>query len=1209
MKTIQTFFHKRKRTIAFFMAGTIAAVSFLPRIVSAYNLNDGWYSLPQAECTWGDNSEAMQCNNQLYGSQYKQTGLAFNNAVYGFNTLLLPPEVAAKLDPTKFWPLGAQMFLTARPGYENAEYAMFNGRHTYCSGSHEVAVGITPGAQAFVFPEDGFALPDNLYPETVTGKTNPEFNFLMLTLGCYYPGEYQVPADAAYSFQDPWASTGIVSQMITWLATDSDQPGFQGAPEGADAAAVNAAFQRDLAYFRSSLYYSVCLPATVTPDMAPEIYYDLFAPVSANSGAASAGITTRLDGYFYDIWWAAYFTSLLKPDWDKEITKANAVLEREDGEYHAYLDLFVNDSAKIYLDGISFAPYGDWEYLGVDAGTGKQHFKSASGQVDENESIGKLYWPKGKIGSFMPVDITKAKNYRFDTYNKNANPAGFGKTQAQFASWCDSELNIYVTIGEDEPDPGDSEVMCERFEHTENFTASYNVNLLKYDSETGKPLAGSHWDVLERFDSTQLDNTDLDRTPDNPGEYQSGAEGLNSTQWGDDGISSNYSGNMGVNRSDTNKYNWGNDGGSQFEKWDDPYRDPCRRDDNITGEDGFLYEVDSSGNNSGTPAHTDVKGYTYHKGYCTGHPAPEIEYVECDHDDDCDCDEINQELHDEAWAAWYEEVEKCEKLVEEGGFFHCIEPGDAAKEALEEDRDQFFKDFISLTYEYSAREIQAAKGYILHGTHTDDIPIEWRTVTSSEYKDTGEAQNLNHTTGATSGSGSAEFREESISGGQESYELSAGRSMNDVRPVLSRSLKVRELHGTGLRENASTVSEKKENADNGTTIPSSENIRETDGTGNVDEGGNGDRAEILTRTENTEESGNADGSGSKDDAGDLSVINDTKKNESAEEPEDIPDTSDGLSDTLYVPKKATPSDTNEQEQEELWNDEENGIYKDYDLTENGLLPDFASSSNAALPERVGTGFLTNDRKGLLGFFRNLLNSENDEGGKHAGGSYLRNSITFLKSKANRISPPGSTIIDWTFVVYDHRTEGEIHFNKRDFDLSDHTGDTFDDYAAENGDGTLEGAVYGLFAAQDIIHPDTDGDGDGDTGVVFQKDDLVAIATTDRNGDGSFMVITEAPGSVYNYETGSIEHTDWYEKAPGNLHMERDASVSREQDIERFIGHNPDGSEITTGDWMDLTDAMIDEETFHYKRSTNQEYDSGMLENNRVTNSELPHPLA
>ena len=147
-------------------------------------------------------------------------------------------------------------------------------------------------------------------------------------------------------------------------------------------------------------------------------------------------------------------------------------------------------------------------------------------------------------------------------------------------------------------------------------------------------------------------------------------------------------------------------------------------------------------------------------------------------------------------------------------------------------------------------------------------------------------------------------------------------------------------------------------------------------------------------------------------------------------------------------------------------------------------------------------------------------------------------------------------------------------------------------------------MYGLFAAQDIIHPDTDGDGDGDTGVVFQKDDWVSVATTDRNGDASFMVITEAPGTVYNYSTGSTERTGWYGEAPGNLHIEWDASAAKEQDIERFIGHNPDGSEITAGDGMDLSDTGEGDNLFYYKRSTNQEYDSGMLERNRVTNNKV-----
>ena len=88
----------------------------------------------------------------------------------------------------------------------------------------------------------------------------------------------------------------------------------------------------------------------------------------------------------------------------------------------------------------------------------------------------------------------------------------------------------------------------------------------------------------------------------------------------------------------------------------------------------------------------------------------------------------------------------------------------------------------------------------------------------------------------------------------------------------------------------------------------------------------------------------------------------------------------------------------------------------------------------------------------------------------------------------------------TFVVRDHRTEGELHINKRDLELYEQ--DAEDSYGKSQGDATLEGAVYGLYAAEDIIHPD------GKTGKVFSAGELVAIATTDKNGDASFLVITE-----------------------------------------------------------------------------------------------------
>ncbi|MBS6953510.1 MAG: SrtB family sortase [Enterocloster asparagiformis] len=98
----------------------------------------------------------------------------------------------------------------------------------------------------------------------------------------------------------------------------------------------------------------------------------------------------------------------------------------------------------------------------------------------------------------------------------------------------------------------------------------------------------------------------------------------------------------------------------------------------------------------------------------------------------------------------------------------------------------------------------------------------------------------------------------------------------------------------------------------------------------------------------------------------------------------------------------------------------------------------------------------------------------------------------------------STNILYTFKVWDHRTEGEIHINKRDLELD--KADPDNSYGQTQGDATLQGAVYGLFAAQDLIHPD------GKTGIIYNQNDLVAVATTDQNGDASFWAYTEKPGT-------------------------------------------------------------------------------------------------
>ena len=96
------------------------------------------------------------------------------------------------------------------------------------------------------------------------------------------------------------------------------------------------------------------------------------------------------------------------------------------------------------------------------------------------------------------------------------------------------------------------------------------------------------------------------------------------------------------------------------------------------------------------------------------------------------------------------------------------------------------------------------------------------------------------------------------------------------------------------------------------------------------------------------------------------------------------------------------------------------------------------------------------------------------------------------------------LILYTFKVWDHRTEGRIHINKRDLEL--YKADMDSSFGQTQGDASLEGAVYGLFAAQDIIHPD------GKSGIIYNQNDIVSIAATDKNGDASFLACTEQPAT-------------------------------------------------------------------------------------------------
>lgn len=99
-------------------------------------------------------------------------------------------------------------------------------------------------------------------------------------------------------------------------------------------------------------------------------------------------------------------------------------------------------------------------------------------------------------------------------------------------------------------------------------------------------------------------------------------------------------------------------------------------------------------------------------------------------------------------------------------------------------------------------------------------------------------------------------------------------------------------------------------------------------------------------------------------------------------------------------------------------------------------------------------------------------------------AYTRNqsdSYSFTFNYLSNTTPTAS----FSHTFKNDRTTAKIHFYKVDKETGK---------AVPQGDAKLEGAVYGLYARNDIVHPD------GATGVIFKAGDLVATLTTDAKGE-------------------------------------------------------------------------------------------------------------
>lgn len=542
------------------------------------------------------------------------------------------------------------------------------------------------------------------------------------------------------------------------------------------------------------------------------------------------------------------------------------------------------------------------------------------------------------------------------------------------------------------------DVPFQLFHHEERFESTYNVKLKKLDDETNMPLKGSQFYLYESFDSTDM----LGDSEEN------GA------------------------------LNWEN---LSFQGWN-----------------GFQIFSEGTTDENGEIAHTDYRNYQYSKTYCDGHRVPdwsvEEEESDSDSEEESDADdrgesgdeesESKKDANRQAAEKWLELVDSCNERMENsnGTHFHWLQDEGSYEEVLQvlesgeggsradsedlnllsntdsagafeasgckKDCEQTYENFINLRFSYTWKEVQARDGYILHGVHPDDIPIEVISTNASE----AGADTIRM-------SGSSEEISENI--------WYTGK--NEERRQKAEIEKERIKKGNNNQE------EEKFSLD----VTNHE-------------------VDIKNRKER------------------ISILNWNKA------------TSSNASDS------------------------------------NALELDAATESNANREQYLET---------LLVLSEDDEMDDIDWEGSETGGNFESYLEHAERDKQVHLDTGDSSRFSYEdlsgegrdhWLVKDHRTEGEIHINKRDMNLYEGESDQYSSYGDTEGDGTLKGAVYGLFAAEDILHPDSDllkQASFTNTGIVYRKHDLVAVAETDVKGNADFTAYTVSPGMQYDYDTNKI----------------------------------------------------------------------------------------
>jgi len=767
--------------------------------------------------------------------------------------------------------------------------------------------------------------------------------------------------------------------------------------------------------------------------------------------------------------------SSLLPAWAGSVQK----MVLKDGHYELTLD--ISSCPQLQSASWSF-PDNQWSYQLAPDG------RSVTFQYNGNQE------PQGTIES---AQIQGIEN-RFYAYIFT--PAASENFQKQLG-WLDFSrpmASVSFSVGTDAVMPGSGNL--ELYRHSETFESTYNIDLEKYCAETNQPLEGTVFNVWEDFDFSQVNE-----------------------QGYEEGEPDGTSGQVYINRMSPEP------------------------------ENNYICDILTT-DTDGYARHSDARYYNYSKTYCMGHPAPE--WIECDHeeDEDCSCDEENGRLR----GQWRAEQELCAATCD----FHAPnhdednrEQDTSAMEAMLADRDETYERFIELEYSYHLQEKTARTGYILHGKHNDDKEIE--NVLLSSAQAGGNARAAVYRPSSFVGKAIepvytyvAAMRERRsykypVPDGQE-MELEEQRSifslLGDKKEKKKADVPLKEAVDGGIsqeQENASGSAGEQEDGDG--TQGEDEG---TPGNGGQDEDGNESQESEADKNGNLQAkspvspppnllksghgrtilfsgiSSEAHTDNFKHQTQKKPEDTETQKNGIAREnidedtenstDKDMQDIKDNTTDTADILDEAERNSDKENQSRAVQGDRdgEDGvqseIYEEYEYARKPVSPSYGAVEFEYFLEDTekDTGEPDGEENRAVRFIRSLFSGEEDD-----GDSITVSLPSFMDDDLGSMDVSGygkpDTIL-YTFKVWNHRTEGRLHINKRDLEL--HRADGDRSYGLTQGDATLEGAVYGLFAAQDIIHPD------GKSGTVYNQNDLTAVAATDKQGNASFLAYTEKPGS-------------------------------------------------------------------------------------------------